>query len=514
MTPKILSPERRMPLACLGLLIAAEAGALAMCGPALQSMIAAIARDGDVLSPLVVLAGVGGAGCVLAWHRAVLAEDVSMSYANDIRGLLMDHAVSGPGSQRRLGLLAVRMTGDVTPMREWVATGLADLGGALAAFAAAIFVLWLAAGALGVAGGCALGSCVIFALLAARPALGVRIRALRAERGRVSALAGDIVLSAATIGRLNAERRERRRFDERARGLRVAAVRRRRLAALLETPGGLVLPVVALLGFGLHGVAGRLDWALLMFAASLLALSFRSAGRAMDLYVAYAEAQARMAALASQLAVASAPRHGVDVTPPLAFFSATSSGGVIALEKGKVGLVRAASLTTAIDMVAGMADRRGTTWIEGLLIGSVGRRELNRRLVLVSPTLPLVRGSVRRNLSLGRRDVPDADMSAALQVVGLDPEEWPLDRRIDPSIDNPDLYAQALLRLARALSHGAEAIVVAEPLLYHAPEGPAIFEAVARAGGASVVAASAAPTREDQHLFDAGALTDVPSPTP
>jgi ABC-type multidrug transport system fused ATPase/permease subunit len=511
MTPKITAPRRRMPLARLGLLTAAEAGLLALGGVAIRGLIDAMSAGQSALAPCVALAGVALLGSAAAWFRAVQAEDVSMSYANDLRGMLMEHAVASHASRRRLGLLAVRLTGDVTPMREWVATGLADTGSALASILAGVFVLWLAASWMGVGVGASLVCALALVLWLAKGPLEARMRELRTERGRVSAMAGDVVLSAATIARYDAIAREKRRFDERANNLRDAAVKRRRLAALLEVPGGLTLALVAIIVVASQGAVGVLDWALLFFAAALLATAFRTAGRAMDSYVAYAVAEARMQVLAEQIETASSRPRRRKPEESAAFFIGFVGDQAVELDRGDVVLVRASDVMEGVDAVAQNALRSGGALLEGAAVAGLKDKVLGRRVALVSPTLPLMRASVRRNLSLGRRDASEDGLRAALDAVGLAGAAWDLERRLDPAIDDPDFKAQTLLRLARALSHQAEVIVVAEPLLYHAPEAPALLRAIAKHANAGVLAACAAPPLAGQRAFDAGELSALAS---
>lgn len=513
MTPKILAPGRRIPLARLGLLTAAEAGVLALGGVAIRSLIDAIGAGQSALWPCASLAALAILGSAAAWLRAVQAEDVSMSYANDLRGMLMEHAVASHASRRRLGLLAVRLTGDVTPMREWVATGLAETGSAAASIFAGACILWLAASWLGVGVGVGLACALALVLWLAKKPLETRMRELRAERGRVSALAGDIVISAATIARYDAIAREKRRFNERTNGLRDAAVKRRRLAALLEVPGGLALALVAIVAVATQGAMTSVNWALLFFAAALLAAAFRTAGRAMDSYVAYAVAEARMHVLAEQIDAASVRGRGRKPGDSAAFFIAFAGSQAIELEPGDVVLVRAGEMTMGIDAVELNALRSGAALLEGAALANLKSKALGRRVALVSPKLPLMRASVRRNLSLGRRDASEEELYAALAAVGIFGDAWDLERRLDPAIDEPDLYTQALLRLARALSHQAEVIVVAEPLLYHAPDTPALFRAIAKHANACVLAACAAPPLAGQRAVDAGDLNALANAT-
>lgn len=515
MTPKLFAPTRRWLFARLGLFTLAEAGFVALAATSFRDVLVAAASGGAAFVPVSIVFGAAAAGFLAGWLRQVCAEDVGMRYANDLRLMLASHAASA-GGRRRLGTLAVRLTGDLNPMRDWASLGISEAAAGGASLGAGLIALYAAANAFGLgagAGVCALAA-IYFAVL--RKPLTAKLESLRRSRGRVASAAGDIVLSAGAIARYDAFGRERNRMERRAARLRELSVQRRKWAAALDAPGAIAASatIVAMLVLqALSGPALSLDkWALALFGASILGAGLKQAGRAVDSHAAYGVALRRMNQLASQiearrpaakpaldLDVSSAPRKGA------VFSAALPSGHMLDVGKGKVVLVCATDPTASLAAVEAVASASAQAWLSGRALSSLEPKDLARRIGLVAPSSPLVRGSVRRNLSLRRVGTTREEMAAALRLVGLDASHYPPARRIDPALGVPNDYDQALLRLARAITHKAKVILVAEPVLLHAPNAPDLYVQIALSTGAAVIAASSASPREGATQLDLNA---------
>ncbi len=477
MTPAISAPHRRWPLARLGALTVVEAGFLALAGLFLGDVIAGLSGPdpGASLIPALMLAGAALFGAASAWTRAVFAEDFGARFANEARAAMAQDAIVRGGARRRLGVIAVRMTGDLTPLRLFAATGVSD-GAAGAAFALAGWAV--IAATLGWIG--AFVGVLIFALWRGthariEPSLRARLRSLRSARGAMGALAGDLALAGAAIARFGALRREVRRFNRRAERLRAESVARRRLAAALAAPGQLAVAVAALVialayvaAIPMPALSGA-DWAQVFYGASLMAAGFVSLARAGDAHSAYLVARERMAELeeggqAAWDTNAPAPQARERLAPV----------SLLALERGGVRFVSSQHPARAMQALEALATLDDPTM----------------RIGFCAPSLPLVRGSIRRNLSLHDRTTPRAHMEKSMSIAGLDLIDWPLNRRIDPALDDPDPWTQARLRLARALAQSPRLIVVAEPLLYFDPDASRFFRRVALESGAALIAAT------------------------
>lgn len=487
MRPRLLAPGRGWPLTRLGLLTFAEAAALAGGVVSLKAFLDAAGAGADLRGPSLVLLAVATASAAITWARAVTAEDVSMDYANDLRRFLARHAVAASEGARRLGALTARMTGDVNPMREWVSIGLGESGAALSAGVGALAALWTAAGASGLfAGAGLLAACALF-WVALGGAHRRALRRLRQARGRVAAVAGDIVLGARTLALFHAAHRERARLDARADDVRAAAVGRTAIAGLVETPAAYAVVAAILALMPLVGPAeNAIDWAMVVFAGGFLGAALRSGARARDSFLAAQIGAARFDRLAAEAArvrpdptLAPAPSDG-------AIALRLGGGDDVVLQRGEVAFVSGELPCGALATLEAMARTPGAVRFAG---GLDDERALRRRILLAAPSAPLLRGSLRRNLSIGQRGLSDEAMAQALALVGLGDMAAALDRRIDPDAPDLDGWTQARLRLARAVAHGPSLLIVAEPALYFDPDLPAVLRAAAHECGCSVIAA-------------------------
>lgn len=495
MTPSLRTPKWRWPLARLGLFTLAEAGLLVVTGAALRRFLQDAAAGEWIGLSGGALAAAALGSFAAGWFRSVVAEDLGMAYANDLRAMLAAHAAL-PGKRRRLGALAVRLTGDINPMRDWASLGLSDTAAGAAMVVSAIIVLTQAAGTPGLIAGAAVIAGAFLWFIALRGSLLQALTALRVSRGRVAAAAGDIVLGAGAIARFDAIGREQRRLDRRATQLRADAVRRRRWAAALEAPAALAAPAIVVLmlivpGKGLD--AG--GWALVLFAAGLVGLGLRALARAVDSHGAFVVARRRMQAAAARIEEAApagalrAPRPRPD-TPLFSF--ALPQVGEIKLGSGDVVLVHAAQSARAIEALQRVAAQNGGGLLNGVRIEALLAKEVARKVGIATPGIPLLRASLRRNLSLRRATASTKEMHAALRAVGLSRSRWKLETRIDPALSFPDEHTQALMRIARAIAHKPDVLIVAEPILQFSPDTPAMVARIAEFTGAAVVCASSA----------------------
>ncbi len=498
MTPSLLAPTRRWPFARLGLLTLAEAGLFSASAVLLRNLLDAAVASAGWAVPAGVLVGVAVVSFAAGWLRSVFAEDLGMAYANEMRLMLAEHAASAAGN-RRLGAMAVRMTGDLNPMREWVAVGLSESAAGVAALVSAIVALAIAGGSYGLAAavGCVVAAAGAYGLL--RPGLVSAIRTLRTSRGRVASVAGDIVLGASAISRFDAFSRERKRLERRAARLRTDAVRRRKWASALDAPAVLAAPVVLIVLVLLQGRGAAMssaDWAMALFGASFLGLGLRSLSRAIDSQAAFSVAAQRMQRLGKAEHVSGVAAREAPVLESAADFLMRPPGrAAIPVQSGEVVLVCAEEGGAALAAVEAGGAPSSFSFLGRKSLAQLSRRELGRRVALVSPGIPLVRASLRRNLSLRRVRTTDDEMRDALRIVGLPVARWPLSQPIDPALRRPDELSQAMLRLARAITHRPRVILIAEPILLYSPDAPALLKRVAAATGAAIVAASyAQPT--------------------
>ncbi|MDX2238207.1 MAG: ABC transporter transmembrane domain-containing protein [Hyphomonadaceae bacterium] len=487
MRPRLLAPGRGWPLARLGVLTLAEAGALAGGVVALKRFLDAAGAGADLRGPSLMLLAVSTASAVITWARAVTAEDVSMDYANDLRRFLARHAVAASEGARRLGALTARMTGDVNPMREWASIGLGESGAALAAGVGALAALGMAAGAGGLAAGVGLLAACGLVWIGLGRAHRRALQRLRQARGRVAAVAGDIVLGARTLALFHAAHRERTRLDARADDVRAAAVRRTAIASLVEAPAAyaVVATFLAMLSLAMHADRA-IDWAMAAFAGGFLGAALRSGARARDSFLAAQLGAARFDRLAAEAARVRTDPARAPAPSDGAIALRLGGGDDVVLQRGEVAFVSGELPRGALASLESLARTPGAVRFAG---AQDDERGLRRRIMLAAPSAPLLRGSLRRNLSIGQRGLSDDVMAQALALVGLADMAAALERRIDPDAPSLDGWTQARLRLARAIAHGPSLLIVAEPALYFDPELPALLRAAAQASECGVIAA-------------------------
>jgi ATP-binding cassette, subfamily B, bacterial len=465
MIPRLLAPQRRIALAQLAALAVVEATAMTGVALALKSATEGVASGVIEWPPVALLSILGVLAATLGWERVVATADFGMRYANELRANLARHAIAlaSVNKRRRLGTMAMRMTGDLNALRDWAATGLSDLAASAGACLAAIAILASVLGGFGLA--IVLGAVVLNGLLALVmfSQLSRAARDVRRTRGRVSALAGDIVLGAAAIDTFRGGRREGRRLKKRSEQLREATVRSRRIAAMLAAPAAAttaLATVVTLLlsGQGLSGMQTPGDWASFMFGLGFLAAGLAGGTRAVDGYVAYAVARHRVQHLAAQIVrPGKAPSHAP---------ASASVGGVQGLELPASSTIHKPGEVVTIAAGGDPSDaykRVLELARSGAGVKLNGEPLCRRNLAIVSPAVPLLRGSVRRNLTLGRKGATESEVVSAMKLANLDTAVWSLESVIDPALELSDPWTSACLRLARAIAHKPRVILVAEP---------------------------------------------------
>jgi ABC-type multidrug transport system fused ATPase/permease subunit len=468
MIPRLIDRERRGALAVVLLMGLCEAGCLAGAALAVGWAIA-------TASPAALGSALGFSAfaAAVSWGRQVAAEDFGARYSGALRRFLAEDAVRAAGAGRpgRLGVMAARLAGDLTAMRDWASVGLSEAVAAGGLLLAAMIVLFTAVGL----GGLLIGAGALLPLAFAAGLLAAPLRTtheeLRQARGRVAGLSGDLVQATRTVWALQAFRREAKRLDKRSNDLRIISVRRRVIAAGVGVQAVMVVGVggACAIWFAWSGLVAPLtpsDWPPILFGLSFLASCSAGFARALDAALAYRAGFRRLSGLTPE-------DEGDDFTVPHSVIAAPAP---VQESPGHVYWVGAAAPLCA-------QARLEAVWAAGC-----GTDRQRRKRILVSPTMPLIRASLGRNLSLGARGESREALNAALATVGLNPSDWPLDRFIDPLDPNLDAWTQARLRLARGVAHRPEALYVAEPLLAALPEYAAMLSQIGRSREIAVIA--------------------------
>lgn len=402
-------------------------------------------------------------------------EMFALDYVNETRRVLMEKVLSAPDNARhvRIGLITARLSGDLLSLKNWLADGLASgivtsttltalLAGAavlfpyIALILAAVVIPWAA---------------VAFML---RPSLREIIGKARRQRGRLANVAADQVMSRLTLSHFGRTNPALDSLMRRGQQLSHTLVKRATISEALRAAPDWALPIASLAGYLMfHGggtAAPRLAPLLLLLHMAGLQMSKLS--RSLDLYVASTVAMTRLNAVVdrpglAETATSKAPefKRGKPLELDLAFKDADGVEQVIQLAPGSVYSLTSGTQAWRSDFLTALARLRNDTSISGTIgdspIQDIPLRNWRKLVTLVSPRLPFIRGSLKKNLLIGAPGETTDDVALSLaRRFGLASSLEELDEPLDPHLMTA---ATALaLRLCRALLRAAPVILLDE----------------------------------------------------
>lgn len=463
--PGLLEGRRKWRFRLLLAFTAGEVTAQVAATGALKALLVG-ATGGVSAAALLVATGLAAAG--FGWARNVMGEQFGLDYVNDIRKRLARQAiaVASSGGSGRFGTIAIRMTGDLTALKDWanigVCGGMAGLLGLVGAVCAA---LWTA-GASGLVAaliGPAL-ALVLCALLVRR--LHGEVRERRRQKGRLSARIGDMLLGASASAAYGSQARAIRSVDLAGRAALDAQTRQVAVSSILQLPAMLTLPfgaaaAVLMTLAGLQPTGGVAGWAALLFALSLASLATSLLVGAVIQFVERRIARAKLEELmemARELPP-TAPQGDKRLRAgPGAALSVEDQLIVAAGDGVCLPRLFAEPLLDAI-----LRGEPGVT-LDGVAADRVYPIDWARRVAYAGPRRGLTRDRLSLALAARRRADPEA-LAEALAVAGL-PAEWLAeDRLIDPQSPQLTAWSLARLRLARALAHRPRVLIIDDPWL-------------------------------------------------
>ena len=364
------------------------------------------------------------AGGALAWLRTmerVQAERMGQHYAAELRLTLFDALVGQ--SPRRLqsrsrGGTLLRFMGDVKGVRRWVSLGLPRLAvGGLAAVLALIVLAavdpWLTFAA--VCGFALSGLALAWLTTRVEPA----VREARRRQARLAADVNDRIAAIAVVQVFDQATREKRRLGRQSDALAHAMVDQMRGMSLLRSAaefGGALASALVLFAGAVEVGRGMIEPADVVGAltvAGLIAPTFRDLGQVLGHWrsalVSLAKIEEFLAApkLAIRAAGEEMPTlpkrgrpiaidfHEVSVGDALHEFTARVAAG------RKVAIVgpNGSGKSTVLGLVARLIDADGgEVLLDGHAVQKYSLSDLRARLGVVTPDLPLLRGSIERNL--------------------------------------------------------------------------------------------------------------------
>ncbi|MEQ8354518.1 MAG: ABC transporter ATP-binding protein [Kiloniellaceae bacterium] len=444
--PLVFSGSRRRDVILLvlngGVQAAGAVGTALLVQSGFDELIAKEAAvDGrQTLVVIAVLIAIAMANAGLRYREHLDAERVGQSYVHALRMRLYRHLMRiGPGLTTRIsrGAVTLRFVGDLTALRRWISLGLARLlvGGvviflAIAALAVIEPVIALSVGA-GVATAALLG-------LGLGNRLQATTRDVRRRRGHLAALLTDRLAHLHLVQAFGQEQREIRRFKKLSRRLKASFLDRAKTIGLLRSladAGAATASLSALLvGSQLVALGAASPGAVVaaMLVAGLLAPRLQELGRIYEYWTAAAIAREKQERLLR-----------LRPTPT----GAKARGGrVLAAGSGELILsgVVLNGLLPALDLNIGPAERlcivgengagkssllqvmaglrkadAGRVTLNGQDLAVTDAKQLRRTIGLVTCDLPLLRGSLRFNLSYGLPGASEAALSEIIELCDL-----------------------------------------------------------------------------------------------
>lgn len=444
----------------------------------------------DPLTPSMAfpIAGGLGAGVLMTatlrgWERLV-AERLGQNYILEVRDTLFAHLTQVPArdlGQRSRGSMLMRFVGDLAALRSWISLGLARLlvGGVAVGLSTILLMVINVALGLTVGGVLLMGGLVTWAV---SPRLLRKTRAARRSQSRLTGEVTERLLQIAVLQASGQERREGKRVKRR--GIDVADAMVSRAGAIGVTravaEGTAALAAVSALLVGAIEVhAGRATAGTVVAAASIAGLlggHLRDLGRVAE-YAAGArvsrEAAARFLSMDPLPDLPQAPALDVgggevrldDVVLGRALRGVTvqASAGQIVAVVGPNG----AGKSTLVALVARMVDPdAGRVLVNGQDLRTRSLSSVRKAVGLVGPDMPLLRGSMERNVRyrLPRCDDEEVARVAALCELHAVADDLPNGWRSDVGEGGSRLSAgqRARLTIARAALGRPDVLVLDE----------------------------------------------------
>ncbi|MGB1257837.1 MAG: ABC transporter ATP-binding protein [Thiolinea sp.] len=413
----------------------------------------------------------------LRWRGHVDAEQLGQSYVHAVRLRLFRHVINiGADGAKQMGKGSVmlRFVGDLSALRQWVGQGLARLLVSGVCIALTIPGLIFIEPLIGI-------SVLVAALVTAGlaiiigPHLRQATRELRRQRGRLATPLNDRLSKIGVIETFGQEQRERKRFKKLSRNVRHTSVARARTISLLRviSEAGASLAGLCALFAGAtlvnlgHTTPGTVVAA--MVVAGLLAPRLQELGRVYEYWNGALIARQKQQQLldlepigrpsdrkqrrlllkagTGQLVLENLSWEGV-----IKSLNITIPAGQKVVVTGSNG----AGKSTLLRLIANLLEpSAGRILLDGQDISHCRWSKVRQTFAMVSPELPLLRASIRYNLTYGAQNITEQDIEQVINSCGLAPLIARLDQgimtRVSENGEGLSTGERARIALARAL---------------------------------------------------------------
>ncbi|MCT7377846.1 ABC transporter transmembrane domain-containing protein [Chelativorans salis] len=402
---------------------------------------------------------------------------LALGYVREVRGQLVRHLLALPpsASRTRLGLVMTRLITDLSAIRSWLADGIASF---LVAGPSIILIalggFWLAPSvAPYLLSGILLWLAITILTL---PFLQHAIRESRRWRGRLAGHLGEVVLGRTSFAHFGRSGPVMRKVDRESDRMNAWLIRRASWSGVARAASELVTPAMIAILVGYAVAAGPAmpvaDLSALLLLSSLIVAYLSDLARAADYRLAYVESRRRIASILA-MPVLSDP----EMPMPLPRTSAgrrlciehrPDGGSLVVLKAtpGELVLLCGGTRTSRSAFLASVAgleeDADLSVFLDGVPLHQVSRRDWRRAVSLLSPAIPLVRGTAMENIVIG------APSGTSQEEIGSIAKSCRVDA--DGGSENPQLHTRAShapspaqasrIRAARAMIRSASVLLI------------------------------------------------------
>lgn len=375
---------------------------------------------------------------LLRFRERVDAERLGQSYSYAIRLALYDHLVTiAPRAlqKRSRGGSLLRFIGDLTALRQWMSQGLAVL--AVAAITTIVALIALAFLNLMLAAAVAFVMLIGAVLaLASGSKMKERVRETRRRRAYIAANVNEKISYLPVVQVFDQSNRERKHLVKQSRRLLEAMVNRARivgrLRSITEATNGLATGAVLFVG-AVEVSEGRATPGMVVASMSVLGMllpALRNMGRIYEYWHAYKVGMDRIRSfMATPTLIIDSPTaldlnvgsgriefNDISVDSLFESLNGTAKGGQVVAVVGDNG----AGKSTLLSLVTRLLDpESGQILIDGQDIKQCTLSSVRRSIGVVSPDLPLLRGSIERNIRYRLKNAPQQEVTRVMDLCGV-----------------------------------------------------------------------------------------------